>query len=91
MSETETNPAAGKPSCDLSKETRTPFINDKSDFPKNRAANPGPSYKNRSISQFSESAKTKHKADSHKLSVVNPQAQVKTGYTKTSLISPSGN
>ncbi len=84
MSETETNPAAGKPSCET-------VMKDKSDSPKHIAANGGPSYKNKTISrppsaptsnqltQFSESAKTKHKANSHKLRVVNPQVQVKKG------------
>ena len=98
MSETETIPAAGKPSCDPSKETQT-VMKDKSDSQKHIAANRGPSYKNKSISrpptsnhlsQFSESSRTKHKANSHKLGVVNPQAQVIKGYKKSFLIFTPG-
>ena len=85
MSEIETHPAAEKPFCDPGKETQTPVINDKSDLAKHIDANRGSSNKNQTISrpnrnelsQFSESNKTKHKINSHKLSVVKPKAQVK--------------
>lgn len=85
MSEIETHPAAEKPFCDPGKETQTPVINDKSDLAKHIDANRGSSNKNQTISrptrnelsQFSESNRTKHQINSHKLSVVKPKAQVR--------------
>ena len=99
MSEIETHPAAEKPFCDPGKETQTPVINDKSDLAKHIDANRGSSNKNQTISrptrnelsQFSESNKTKHKINSHKLSVVKPKPQVrKVKKKRFFLISPPG-
>ena len=92
MSETETNStkvSLENPICDPSKKRQTPRpINDKSDMAENIESARGSTNKNKSIisrpgsnelSRFSDSAKTKHKTNSHKLSVVKPQVQVRNG------------
>ena len=87
MSETETNPtkvALENPICDPSKKRQTP-INDKSGLAENIESLRGSTNKNKSISRpssnelsrFSDNAKTKHQTNSHKLSVVKPQVQVR--------------
>ena len=89
MSETETNStkvSLENPICDLSKKRQTPhLINDKSVLAENIETTRGSTNKNKSISRpisnepsrFSDSTKTKYQTNSHKLSVVKPQVQVR--------------
>ena len=83
MSETETNStkvSLENPICDLSNP-----VNDKSGLAENIESTRGSANKNKSISRpisnepsrFSDSAKTKHQTNSHKLSVVKPHVQVR--------------
>ena len=79
MSETETNPtkvALENPICDLSKKKQSLAENIESlrGSTKNKSiSRPG----SNELSRFSDNAKTKHQTNSHKLSVVKPQVQVR--------------